>query len=190
MIVSSHSLLFKRIWEVETITCKEQEERFCSNYYTHLCSWFTGTLNRAHYCTKSFRSLGWKLMTCCWRKREGNSVYTWERDRERALRMIRKNRLNDRSGDSKEKLKQGDWEWRGRAINMWIVGKQQDETRRRELCIVVAMGQTQSWERHEEEKERKSGMPSWTPGTTRRWREQMKSESRHQKAEYAGQGLC
>lgn len=37
----------------------------------HISAADSGTQNRSHYCTKSFRSPGWKLMTRCWKKRGG-----------------------------------------------------------------------------------------------------------------------
>ncbi len=184
VIVSSYSLLFKKIWEVKTITCKEQEEHFCSNYYTHLCSWFRHA-EQSPLLQKSFRSQGWKLMTCCWRKREGNSLDTWERGRER-VGMIRKNRLSDTNRNGEKELKQGKWEERGAVTNVWIVEKRQNEPGRQSKGV---MGQTRSWETWRADGEKKRDA-SWTTGTTTQWREQMKSNSRHQKAEYAGQGLC
>lgn len=47
----------------------------------HISAADSGTQNRAHYCTKSFRSLGWELMTCCWKKRGEFGLYLRKRQR-------------------------------------------------------------------------------------------------------------
>lgn len=133
----------------------------------HISAADSGAQNRAHYCTKSFRSRAWKLMTCCWKKESGiqsaleketgSEGWGWLGGTDWAIQT----EMATRNWNGKAEKR------RGGVINRWIVGKRQKSKR-----VVIYSGcegaDTKVFffssfcRRHKKrrQRERKRGMPS------------------------------